>query len=397
MPTSRAPDVIIVGAGVVGCSIAYHLARAGAAVTVLDQGDICNGMSARSGAIIRMHYSFAPEAELAWKSLRYFTNWRDMVGGECGFVKTGFAVVVGPENTARLSANAAMLQGLGIEVSLIDRKQLREQDPAVNVDDIALAAYEPESGYADPIATTRSFAQAAAQRGATFMLHSVVTAIDRRGSHATGVKVAAAQPLIAAAICIVAGPWTDRLLKPFGVQIGIKAERAQIAFFRRDSATRHLAYIDTIAGSYCRPHGNGLTLAGLGEWHPGGEPDPDDYRESNDTAFVEEAARRLTHRIPCMRGASYAQGHAGIYDQSPDSRAVMGKVPGVEGLYVAAGFSGTGFKTAPAVGAAMAELILSGRSQTVDISPFGFERLLSGRLIRTANEYTMGAGFGHTL
>src|ERR1700680_1792507 len=130
MPSSRAPDVIIVGAGVVGCSIAYHLARAGAAVTVLDQGDICNGMSARSGAIIRMHYSFAPEAELAWKSLRYFANWRDMVGGECVFVKTGCAVVVGPENTARLSANAAMLQGLGIEVSLIDRKQLREQDPA---------------------------------------------------------------------------------------------------------------------------------------------------------------------------------------------------------------------------------------------------------------------------
>jgi sarcosine oxidase subunit beta len=98
-----------------------------------------------------------------------------------------------------------------------------------------------------------------------------------------------------------------------------------------------------------------------------------------------------------MLHSAYVQGHAGIYDVSPDSRAVLGKVPGVDGLFVAAGFSGTGFKTSPAVGAAMAELILNGRTSTVDISPFGFERLLSGRLIRSEDEYEMGAGFGHSL
>jgi glycine/D-amino acid oxidase-like deaminating enzyme len=98
-----------------------------------------------------------------------------------------------------------------------------------------------------------------------------------------------------------------------------------------------------------------------------------------------------------MRGANYAHGHAGIYDVSPDHRAVMGKVPGVSGLYVAAGFSGTGFKTSPAVGAAMAELILTGQSKIVDLSPFNFERILEGKLIHSPNEYTMGANFGHTL
>jgi sarcosine oxidase subunit beta len=98
-----------------------------------------------------------------------------------------------------------------------------------------------------------------------------------------------------------------------------------------------------------------------------------------------------------MEHAAYVRGHAGIYDVSPDSRAVLGKVPGISGLFVAAGFSGTGFKTSPAVGAAMAELILNGRSSTVDISPFAFERIISGRLIRTEHEYVMGAGFGHSL
>jgi sarcosine oxidase, subunit beta len=98
-----------------------------------------------------------------------------------------------------------------------------------------------------------------------------------------------------------------------------------------------------------------------------------------------------------MNHAPYARGHAGIYDVSPDSRAVLGRVPGVEGLFVAAGFSGTGFKTAPAVGAAMAELILNGFSNTVDITPFGIERILSGHLIRAENEYVMGSSFGHSL
>jgi sarcosine oxidase subunit beta len=397
MAESRTADVIVIGAGVVGASLAFHLVRAGARVILLDRGAVCAGMSARSGALLRMHYTFVPEADLAWKSLNYFANWRDMVGGGCGFVRTGFTLVVGHENTDKLRVNVAMMCKLGIETRLCDAAELKNIDPAINVDDVALAAYEPLSGYADPVATTRSFAEAAAQRGATLMLHTAVARIDVLGGRATGVHTTSGQALDAEAVCIVAGPWTDHLLDPLGLRIGIKTERAQIAYFRRDPAARHLACIDTIAGSYLRPHGDALTLAGLGEWRSEGEPDPDNFREVNDADFVDEVGRRLGHRIIPLRGAPYAHGHAGIYDVSPDSRPVLGKVPGTNGLYVAAGFSGTGFKTAPAVGAAMAELILTGHSRTADIGPFRFERLLERDLIRTANEYTMGAGFGHTL
>jgi len=126
-------------------------------------------------------------------------------------------------------------------------------------------------------------------------------------------------------------------------------------------------------------------------------PDPDGFRETNDADFIEEVRRRLARRIPAMSAAPYAYGHAGIYDISPDARAVMGRVPGFDGLYVAAGFSGTGFKTSPAVGAAMAELILTGAGRTADLSPFGLARLLSGKLIESPTEYAMGAGFGHKL
>ena len=267
------PDVIVIGAGVVGCSLAFHLARDGAKVAVLDKGRICSGMSARSGALVRMHYTFAPEAELAWKSFAYFTHWPEIVGPPgCGFVRTGFAIVVAAENVDRLRSNVAMLQRIGVDTRTIDPKQLREIEPEANVEDVAMAAYEPRSGYADPVATTLSLANAAQRAGAEFILDTPVAAIETRGGRVSGVTDALGRHHEAGAVCVVAGPWTDRLIAPLGGQIGIKAERAQIAFFKRPAAMRHCVYIDTIAGSYFRPHGEDLTLAGLAHGDPRAKP-----------------------------------------------------------------------------------------------------------------------------
>ncbi|HKV54357.1 MAG TPA: FAD-dependent oxidoreductase, partial [Candidatus Binataceae bacterium] len=377
MPSSSSQRVIVVGAGVVGCSLAFHLARARARVTIYGQSEVCSGMSARSGALLRMHYTFAPEADLAWKSLRYFRDWDRIVGGECGFVRTGFALIVGPDNVDRLRNNAAMMRNLGIDVEICDGSRLQRIDPFVSLVDVALAAYEPQSGYADPVATTRSFAAAAERLGADFRPHTPISEIVATNGRMV-VREASGHTSEVSAVGVAAGPWTDRLLAPLGAAIGIKAERAQVAFFGRDRTTQHLAYIDCITGSYFRPHGSGLTLVGMGAWRPEAEPDPDSFRESNDPGFLEETRRRLGHRIPAMHDAPYVRGHAGVYDVTPDSRPVLGRVPGFSDLYVAAGFSGTGFKTAPAVGAAMAELILTGR--TADLGPFDFERIRSGRL-----------------
>ncbi len=395
--TASGANIVVIGAGVVGCSLAFHLARGGARVRVFDKGGICAGMSARSGALVRMHYTFAPEAELAWKSYRYFRNWNDVVGGQCGFVETGFAVVVDERNASRIRANVAMLRRVGVETEIVTAAELHRLEPHAFVDDVALAAIEPHSGYADPVATTEALAAAAERQGAEFSTDTLIARIVNRSGRAAGVVDGAGRIHEADAVCVVAGPWTDVPLAPLGVKIGIKSERAQIAFFRRPPQLKHLTYIDTIAGSYFRPHGDDLTLAGLGGWKPEAEANPDDFRESNDDDFVAAVRSRLAKRIPAMAEAPYARGHAGIYDISPDARAVMGRVPGVVGLFVAAGFSGTGFKTAPAVGASMAELILTGTSTTVDLTPFGFERILSGRMIESPNEYEMGAGFGHKL
>src|SRR5260370_12961052 len=175
MPTDRA-NVIVVGEGVVGFSLAFRLARAGAKVRVFDKGGICAGMSARSGALVRMHYAFAPEAELAWKSHRYFRHWDAIVGGRCGFVQTGFAVVVDERNRERLIANVAMLRRVGVDTEIVTAMELKKLEPEVFVEDLALAAVEPQSGYADPVATTESFAAAARKLGAEFSLNAPIAA-----------------------------------------------------------------------------------------------------------------------------------------------------------------------------------------------------------------------------
>ncbi|MGH7865749.1 MAG: NAD(P)/FAD-dependent oxidoreductase [Candidatus Binataceae bacterium] len=393
----RSSRIVIIGAGVNGCSIAFHLARAGADVVVIDKGAVGAAMTARSGALVRTHYTFPAEAELAWKSLHYFQNWAEVVGGDCGFVPTGLAVVVDDTNVERLRSNVGMLRSLGIDTETVTRAELLKLQPHLYVDDVAMAAYEPQSGYADPLATTRSLADAARRHGARFELGAAVASIDVGGGRATGVIDESGRRHDGGAVCVVAGPWTDKLLAPLGVQIGIRAERAQIAFFRRPAGLRHPVVIDLIAGGYLRPHGSDLTLVGLGAWKRAPDADPDAYQESNDDDFIDVVRERLGKRIPEMAAAHYERGHAGIYDVSPDQRAVLGAARDIAGLYLAAGFSGTGFKTAPAVGASMAELILDGKSRTVDLTPFRPERFAQGRPIRGAHEYVMAAGFGHTL
>lgn len=387
----------MIGAGVVGCSIAFHLARAGARVRVFDKGPICAGMTSRSGALVRMHYTFAPEADLAWKSHAYFRNWREMVGGECGFVRTGFTVFVSDANAAKLRHNVATLKSLGIDTELMTPSEYSRLELATDLNDVGLIAYEPQSGYADPVATTKALADAAHRHGAGFTLDTRIAKLATRGGRVAGIVDEHGRTYESDAVCVAAGPWTDALLGRVAPIIGIRAERAQIAFFQRPPSLKHSAIIDTIAGLYFRPHGDDLTLAGLGEWGKEPSADPDRFNELNDEDFISAARQRLARRIPAFAEASYVRGHAGIYDVSPDARAVIGPVPGVEHLFVAAGFSGTGFKTAPAVGAAMSELILTGVSQTADLAPFVFERILEGRLIESPTEYSMGAGFGHKI
>jgi sarcosine oxidase, subunit beta len=392
-------EALIIGAGVMGASLAYHLTRAGMTrVTVVDKKGLCGGMTAKSGALVRMHYTNEPEARMAFAALRYFQHWQEMVGGQCGFTRTGFVVTVTPDNAARLCKNVEMLQRIGVTTSVITARELQELQPFAQVDDLTVAAYEPESGYADPRATTTAFMQQAQRQGAVLREGVRVTAIRTAGGRVIGVDTSGG-PIDAPIVVVMAGPWSDRLLKTAGIDFPLIPQRAQIAFYQRPAelAKGHMVFIDGALGAYFRPHGTELTLIGVGHWKPEPPPDPDAYNEANDPDFIPAAQLKVARRIPALQHAKYARGHAGIYDVSPDTRAVLDRAPGVDGLYIAAGFSGTGFKISPAVGACMAELITQGRATFVDLTPFRFSRFEENRPIRGPHEYVLPADFGHRM
>src|SRR5580704_16056846 len=165
----KTADIVILGAGVMGASIAFHLAKRRAGkIVVLDKDHVGRGGSGRSSALIRMHYSFPPEVELALLSLKMFQNWQEVVGAPGDFRKTGFVRIVHPNETMRLKLNVEMQRGLGAKVELIDKQQLAELEPDWTVDDIELAAYEPNSGYGDGAGVANDFLQAARDMGTAY-------------------------------------------------------------------------------------------------------------------------------------------------------------------------------------------------------------------------------------
>lgn len=371
-------DVVVVGAGATGASAAFHLARLrGPRVIVVEKGSIASGMTKRSGGLVRTNYRLKAEARLALASLHEFQNWKDLVGGDCGFVQTGLVNVVNGESASRdVSAHVAMLRQIGANVQLLSSNGLRDLEPAALVDEVSFAAYEPEAGYADPILMTRSLATAGKALGVVFQTGTFVRRILVERGRVTGVDTNTG-PIEALTVIVAAGPWTDRLLVPLSASIGIRPEWAQVAFFERPPALKagHVAFWDAGAGVFFRPHAYGLTLGGLSGWKPELKVNPDQFEETVEPSYVAEVQRRIAARLPPMSCARYVRGHTGIYDMSPDGHAVIDHVPGVHGLIVAAGFSGSGSALAPAAGVCLAEMVTEGTAGSIDLRELGFGRL----------------------
>nr|MBA2447796.1 FAD-binding oxidoreductase [Chloroflexota bacterium] len=147
---------------------------------------------------------------------------------------------------------------------------------------------------------------------------------------------------------------------------------------------------------YTRPEGAEIVLGGMTAQTGPNPDDPDRYDQDVDPTYPTATRERLARRQPALADAHFARGQAGLYDMSPDTRAVLDRAPNVDGLYLAAGFSGTGFKKSPAVGACMAELILQGRAETVDLSPFRLSRFAEAQPLHSPDEYELPTDWGHT-
>lgn len=381
-------DAIVIGAGVMGASIAFHLAERGLKIAILERRVTASGATGHSSGLVRMHYDLAAESELTFKSYKiYFNNWKERVGGECGFQRTGFMQIAKREHEDKLRGNVANQQQIGINTSVISAADVKKLIPDFITDQFDFAAYEPDSGYADATLTTNSFLESAKRSGAKLIQNCEVTAIHTAGGKIIGVGTTQgdmSSPIVVNA----AGPWAKHVASLAGIEVPLVTWTHDVAFLHRPpSLGRIPAVIDDTINCYFRPEGSALILAaGEDESLRGEAPDAEDQTPT--PTFLEKLIDQMVQRIPRIEESGLHSIHVGRDGITPDQRAIYSGT-NLNGFYLACGLSGTGFKTSPAAGASLVELIINGKPKTVDITPFRFERFAEGQLLE--GEY----GYGH--
>ena len=376
---------IIIGGGVMGTSIAYHLARQGIGHVILfERQAICNGTTGRSGAIIRQHYSNDFTIRMARDSLQVFAHFDDVVGGDCGFTTTGMLVLADAAGTDLLKANVALQQQEGVQTKLIAPSEVGEVAPGYSGEDIELACYEYDTGVADPMATTHCFGRRARDYGATIHEGVAVTRIVTQNGCVAGVETTQGT-FTAPIVVLAANVWSVALAQEIGIALPVIATRHPMLALRRpnDSGGRqgmHAVCLDMAREIYLRPDIGGVTLVGTTENVLTPE-NPDCYAQGLTEDEISYFRVKGGACFPALARAVPRGGWAGIYDDTPDYHPILDRLPAYEGLYCAVGFSGHGFKLSPMVGQWMAQLITTGQ-KPADMQHFAYERFTNGQEIR---------------
>jgi len=386
-PLPNSADIIILGAGVMGASTAFQLAqRRPGRILLLEKDHAGQGASGRSSALIRMHYTFPPEVELALRSLEIFRDWERIVGSPSDFRRTGFVRIVPEAEHDRLRENVAMQQSLGVNARLVTRDELCALAPDWALDDVPLAAYEPDSGYGDGAGVATGFLARARELGVEYFPRTRVERLLTTSGRISGVATSTTEihaPIVIAA----AGQWTVPLLRTIGLTVSIETELHETVVLVNppEMTPRGPACIDSISCTYFRSDAHDKTL--VGGFYGRRGVDPDDFPQHASHDSLVELIRSAARRVPALEHAGILRGITGVYDMTPDSRPLLGPIPSIPGLYLCAGFSGMGFKISPAIGIVMAEMVLDGRAQTVDVHAFRPSRFDEGHPIRAPYEY----------
>jgi sarcosine oxidase subunit beta len=292
-----------------------------------------------------------------------------------------------PALADNVRANVAMEQAIGIDTRTVELAEIARLMPGAVIDDIGVAAFEPESGYADPSGTAAGFLDAARARGARFVRGCRVSAVAVDGEVVVGVETDRGR-YAAPVVVDVAGAWAAGLARTVGVEVPVETWRHDTAFFGLPPGrgTDFPIVIDELNQVYFRPEGHDMMLVGLEAGSEvGGSPDRPLGPPPAST--IETMVNRVCLRVPWMAEGTFRTAHGGQDGiTTADQRPILGRA-GPDGFYLACGFSGTGFKTAPAIGMCLAELILDGEATTVDISGYALDRFATGRLLVGEHPY----------
>jgi glycine/D-amino acid oxidase-like deaminating enzyme len=372
----RTADAVIVGGGVIGTSIAYHLASSGVRrVVVLERRFLASGATGHSVGIIRQLYPTLETSLMVRRSLTVFQHFAEIVGGDVGYVPCGALIGVSPAMRGTLEKTLAGQREIGIKAELLDPVDVGRVEPRIDPHGLGAVLYEPESGYGDPSATTLAYAAAARRVGVTIEQGVEVVGIARAGDRVAGVETADGDRIEAPTVVNAAGLWSPGLARLSGVELPIVIGRHPVFVIERGAGfgSPHPVYLDLAGGAYVRPETGGLTLTGSltddEREHP---MDPERLGTDVGLDEAEPVLERTGAAVPALADARYRRGYAGAFDITPDWMPILDESP-LRGFYVAAGMSGHGFKLAPAIGEMMAAL-MTGAASPISLEPFRLAR-----------------------
>ncbi|WP_066495635.1 NAD(P)/FAD-dependent oxidoreductase [Abyssisolibacter fermentans] len=374
----KTADVVIIGGGISGCSIAYNLAKKGVKnVVVIEKNYLASGSTGRCGAGIRQQFGMEMNCKLAMESIKFFENANEELeyDRDIEFKQGGYLMVATTEKEdEQFKKNVELEKSLGIDVDYITPKEAKKIVPYLNTDIMTSATFCQSDGHLNPFLTTDAYAKAAKRLGVKFYLYTEVIGIKKENGKVKSVITNKGE--IATRVVVnAAGGYSKQIGEMVGLDIPVYSERHQILVTETVEPTQGPMVMSFSLNLYCQQTPNGSFLMGRGDAN-----EPRDLRMTSSWHFLEEMSKTITNLLPPIGKLRVVRQWAGLYNITPDSHPILGTVKELEGFYLAVGFSGHGFMLGPVTGMLIAEQIL-GEENTIDVSSLDKDRFARGELV----------------
>ena len=374
-------EVVVAGGGIVGCAVAYQLARRGVDVVLLEREELGSQSTGRCAGGVRQQFSSQTNVRLQRLAVRLLREFDGETGGHADFRQVGYLfLLTRPAEVADFRRLLGMWHRLGLtEARWVSPEEAAELVPVLNVDDVLGGTFCPSDGLASPADVTAGYAAAARRHGARIREHVAVTGIEVAGGRVTAVRTDGGD-ISTRYVFDCAGAWSSEIGRMAGVEVPVRPFRRHVFVtdaFPELPRTAPMT-VDFATSFYFHPEGDGMLL-GMSD-----RTEPSTFSTEVDWDFLERTVVTAARRAPALERTGVKAAWAGLYETTPDHQGILGPVQDVEGFWCACGFSGHGFMQAPAVGLVMAQLLLDGRSE-VDVAPFSHDRFAHGELVAERN------------
>lgn len=367
-------SVVVVGGGIIGSAVAFNLLKMGMKnVCVIEKSYVSSGSTGRCAGGIRQQWSSPMNVKLAMRSVKLFENFEKDVGMNIEYYQGGYLLLAYTDTEVEdFVKNVEMQQAQGLDVKILTQNQIKEKFPFINVEGIKLGSWCQSDGHANPQIANMAYAIAIRKMGGEFLTHTIVKGIDVQNGQITGVETDKGY-VKTNTVVDAAGFESPKIGSMVGVDIPVHGERHQILITEAVNHFLDPLVINFNHNYYVRQTHHGSLMMGQGDANPASGEDL-----GNTIEFLEEMSEKMTKDFPLLKNIHIVRQWSGAYDMSPDAQPIIDESKDVSRFIYATGFSGHGFMLAPAVGEAVAEMILHGRTITTDVSNLRMDRFAMG-------------------